>query len=439
MLSRLRGIFLQISLLALAAGGGWWAGQHEIALEWQNAKPEVTVVRKAVPPSHQQVDFSLFWEVWDRLQQNYLDPSVVKPEKMVYGAIAGMTAALGDPYTVFLPPQQQQEAKSDLAGEFTGVGIQLGYKKEHLAVIAPLDGSPAKEAGIQPGDWITHIKDEKKGVDVTTDGMTLPDAVDKIRGEAGTEVTLTIVRETTENAQGLTKPQEYKMKRNTIQVKSVTLEFADAKDILGSEAADAQRSSQVAIVRLSRFGDKTVSEWDDAVDSIVKSANFNASHFSGMVLDLRNNPGGYLDDAVKISSEFFKDGTVVEQKGRTLSHSYTVEKPGKLLDLPLVVLVNQGSASASEIVAGALQARTRAKLVGEHSFGKGTVQDAQDLPGGAGLHVTTARWLLPNGNWIHEEGLKPDVEVQYDQDASKDQKWDNQMKKAVEVLRNEEK
>lgn len=158
----------------------------------------------------------------------------------------------------------------------------------------------------------------------------------------------------------------------------------------------------------------------------------------GMVLDMRNNPGGYLDAAVAISSEFFLDGTVVEQKGKSSSHPFTVEKSGRLASLPLAVLVNGGSASASEIVAGAIQARSRGKLVGEQTFGKGTVQDAQELKGGAGLHITTARWLLPNGNWIHEEGLKPDIEVAYDEEASKDQKYDNQVAKAMETLTNEQ-
>jgi carboxyl-terminal processing protease len=153
-----------------------------------------------------------------------------------------------------------------------------------------------------------------------------------------------------------------------------------------------------------------------------------------MILDLRNDPGGYLDAAVKIASEFFKDGIIVEQKGKVSSRFFQVEKPGRLLDIPLVVLVNGGSASASEIVSGAIQARGRGKLVGVNTFGKGTVQDAQELPGGAGIHITTARWLLPNGAWIHEQGLKPDVEVEYDQEASKDQKWDNQVTVAIQEL-----
>ncbi len=397
--------------MILSGGIGFWAGQREIAARWKDWRPEITVVNKAVPPAHQDVDFSLFWEVWDRLEKDYLDGGALDKEKMVYGAISGMTSALGDPYTVFLPPKKQEETKEELAGTFEGVGIQLGYKDNRLAVIAPLDGMPAKAAGILAGDFIIHIKDEVKKIDKDTEGMSLPDAVDIIRGPKGRPVTLTIVRDSKD-------PLEFTLVRDTIVVKSVTLEWID----------------NIAYVRLSRFGDRTVNEWNDSVEEIIKKSNQKGVQVAGIILDVRNNPGGYLDAAVAVASEFFGSGSVVEQKGKTISHPFNVDRPGKLTDIPLVVLVNEGSASASEIVAGAIQARDRGKLVGKNTFGKGTVQDAQELRGGAGLHITTARWLLPNGQWIHDEGLKPDVETEYDQEASKDQKWDNQVTKALETL-----
>lgn len=455
-LARLRSVFSILSIAAISAGMGWWFGQREVVLLWSRYKPEIVVVKKAVPPNHQDVDFSLFWDVWDRLERDYLDSSKIKPDQMVYGAIQGMAQSLGDPYTVFLPPQKQEEAKADLAGEFEGIGIQLGYKKERLAVIAPLDGSPAKTAGLQAGDYILHVTDPQKEKDLDTEGMTLPEAVDVIRGPAGTPVTLTIFREN-EDADSQGKAQksfDVTITRDKIKVKSVTVEFIEVSKVSNvpdvSEAKEnlmqlraydtfdtsdtSGTSDVVAYVRLSRFGDQTNAEWIQTVEQIIKKSNQRGATLTGVILDLRNNPGGYLESAVTVGSEFFMDGKIVEQKGKSQSHSYDVTKPGRLTELPLVVLVNEGSASASEIVAGAIQARERGKLVGTHTFGKGTVQDAQDLRGGAGIHITTSRWLLPNGNWIHDEGLKPDIELEYDEEASRDQKWDNQVKKAVEVL-----
>lgn len=437
-LKKIRSIIFYFSFLVLAGGFGFWAGQREIAVKWEKAKPEVLIVNKAVPSEKKDIDFSLFWEVWNKLEKEYLDPNALNREKMFYGAISGMTAALGDPYTVFLPPQKQTETKEELSGEFSGVGIQLGFKNDRLTVIAPLDGTPAKSSGILAGDLILHIKDDKKGINRDTEGMALPEAVEIIRGPKGQPVTLTLVRETKE-------PFEVTIIRDTILVKSVTVEFINGPDILSSDSSSTvppgrasgrrhRPSSTVAYIRLSRFGDRTIPEWNDAVQKIIKQANQDEALFGGVVLDIRNNPGGYLDAAVTIGSEFFPDGVIVEQKGKSESHPFNVVKPGKLTDVPVVVLVNKGSASASEIVAGAIQARNRGKLVGENTFGKGTVQDAQDLTGGAGLHITTARWLLPNGNWIHDEGLKPDIEVEYDQEASKDQKWDNQVKAAINEL-----
>ena len=422
-LQGLRKTIYYCSFLLLSGGIGYWFGQREIAVKWQSLKPEVLIVNKAVPPENKDINFGLFWEVWDKLEKEYLDDTAVNKQKMFYGAISGLTAALGDPYTVFLPPQKQEESREELAGEFDGVGIQLGFKEDRLVVIAPLDDTPAKLAGIEAGDFILRIKDEKKGIDRETDGITLPEAVDIIRGPKGDPVVLTIVR-------GNQKPFEMSLKRDTILVKSVEVEFVDWP-LDGDNSGDKKT---VAVIRMSRFGDRTVAEWNQAVGKIVKTANDKKTNFGGLVLDVRNNPGGYLEAAIAISSEFFRDGTLVEQKGKKISIPYNVSKPGRLTDIPVTVLINKGSASASEIVAGAIQARGRGKLVGVNSFGKGTVQDAMELSGGAGLHITTARWLLPNGNWIHDEGLKPDVEVEYDQEVSKDQKWDNQVVKALEVL-----
>src|SRR3989338_6230157 len=297
-----------------------------------------------------------------------------------------MVAAVGDPYTVFLPPEQQKSSKEELEGSFDGVGIQLGFDKDkRLVVIAPLDGTPAQKAGISAGDLILKIGSK------STFSMNLPEAVNLIRGPKGSEVTLTIL------TKGSQEPKEVKLTRETIVVKSVNLTIKQTTS-----------GKDIAVIKLSRFGERTESEWTEVVsDLLAKSPD-------AIILDVRNNPGGFLDGAVFIDSEFLDGGDVVLQENNQKQRfPYKVNREGKLLKLPLVVLINKGSASASEIVAGALQDRKRAKLVGEKSFGKGTIQEEEDLPGGVGIHITTARWLTPNGRWVNEiEGLDPDIKVE---------------------------
>jgi len=277
-------------------------------------------------------------------------------------------------------------------------------------VMSPLKDMPAAKAGVQAGDFIVRIKDEKKNIDRDTAGISLPEAVSLIRGVRGTKVKLTFLREGGQ-------PEEKELMRETIVVPSVELTFVDVPN-----------GKRVAHLVLSRFGDRTDGEWLKAVSRIVADKK----DVKGIVLDVRNNPGGYLQGAIDIASEFISGGVVVTQQGRTEKQAYSVNRRGLLTDFPLVVLMNKGSASASEIVAGALRDRKSAKLVGENSFGKGTVQDAMnDLPDGAGLHVTIARWLLPSGNWIHEKGLSPDVQVADDPNTTD---VDEALQKAVEVL-----
>jgi carboxyl-terminal processing protease len=363
-----------------------------------------------VPEELSQVDFDQFWEVWSRLETSYLDPEKLDAKKMVYGAIEGMTNAIGDPYTIYLPPAEQKRSVEDLQGAFDGVGIELGYKNQILSVVAPLKGHPAEKAGVQAGDLILRIRDDEKKVDRDTIGITLPEAVEIIRGKKGTTVYLTFQRE------GGT-PEERALVRDTILVPSVELTYVP--DGAGKSAAH---------ITLSRFGERTDAEWDSIVRDIVSKK----AQLTGVILDVRNNPGGYLQGAIDISSEFIKDGVVVTQQGRDEQQSYTVNRKGRLTDIPVVVLVNKGSASASEIVAGALRDRVGAKLVGENTFGKGTVQDAQDdLMGGAGLHITIARWLLPSGNWIHELGLPPDIQVV---DNPETTELDEAVESALEVI-----
>lgn len=359
------------------------------------------------PADRSDVDFGAFWEVWKRLENQYLDAEKLDAQKMVHGAIRGMVDAVGDPYTVYLPPEEQKRSEEDLGGAFDGVGIQLGYKNNTLAVIAPLKEGSAIKAGIKAGDLILRIKDPEKNVDRDTSGISLPEAVNLIRGKKGTKVFLTMMRE---GAQ----PEEKELIRDTIVIPSVELKMVD------------NGGKKFAHLTLSKFGDRTEKEWLDAVSKITAER----PKVAGVVLDLRNNTGGYLTGAIDVASEFLSGGVIVTQQGRIERENYEVTRRGRLTDVPTVILVNRGSASASEIVSGALRDRRKIKLVGENTFGKGTVQDAMsDLPDGAGLHVTVARWLLPSGSWIHEKGLSPDVSI-LDDEKTTDK--DEALEKALE-------
>ena len=407
-LKQIRKVIILLILILLAGGGGYWLGRHQLEVSLKGYQPKITINRE-VPVTKQDVDFSLFWKTWDSLEASYLDKKSLDSSKMVYGAISGMVASLGDPYTVFLPPSEQKQSKEDLSGAFDGVGIQLGYKDSKLAVIAPLKGMPAEKVGVKAGDLILRIRDEKKQIDKEAVGVTLPEAVNLIRGEKGTSVFLTFGRE------GVTEPFEVELVRNTIVVKSVEIDFKE----------------EVAHLRLLRFGERTYQEWGEAVLQIEERRA--KGEVKGVILDLRNNPGGFLQGAIFFTSEFLADGVVVKQEKSQNGgiESFSVNRKGQLVNIPLVVLVNKGSASASEIVAGALQERNRAKIVGEQTFGKGTIQEAQELDGGAGLHVTIARWLLPSGKSIDKEGIKPDVEIKMDEN---DDTKDPQFEKAIELL-----
>lgn len=349
--------------------------------------------------SNGQLDLSLMWKVKDKLSQMYLDKSKIDDKNMVYGAIAGMVQSLEDPYTVFLPPKENQSSNQDLQGEFGGVGISLGYNKDNqLAVMSPLAKTPAERAGLKAGDLILKITDKGKGVDKDTSGIALEDAVNLIRGKNGTEVTLKIFREGGKEAFDVT------LVRDSIVVPSTELVWKT----VGNKT--------IAWVRLYKFSDRVYTEWPKMVDEIlVKKQQVGANNFGGIVLDLRNNPGGFLQASVLVASDFIKNGVVVSQANADgTKQDYQVDPSrGKLLNEKLVVLINAGSASASEILAGALKDYGRAKLVGEKSFGKGTVQQPQDFSDGSGLHVTIAKWLLPSSKNIHKVGVAPDVEVKY--------------------------
>lgn len=402
-LRQVRIVVLMIGLLLVVGGSGYLLGKNQVRLSWENYQPQVTIER-SVPFQKQDVDFVLFWQVWDKLSASYLDKSALSPAKMVYGAIQGMVASLEDPYTVFLPPEEQKQSREDLQGSFEGVGIQLGYQNGNLAVIAPLSGMPAEKAGVRAGDLILKIEDQD------TIGISLPEAVKLIRGPRGSQISLTLQHE------GKEETYQVVIVRDTILVPSVEVDF---KELQGKK---------VAHLKLMRFGERTDQEWQESVAKILASS----PEVVGVVLDLRNNPGGYLSGSVFIGSEFLTSGVIVQQEGADgRRETFSVNRRGRLLEIPLVVLVNKGSASASEIVAGALSDYDRAQIVGEKTFGKGTIQEAEDLPGGTGLHITTARWLLPSGKSIDKEGVIPDFEIELDPEKADE---DSQLEKALELL-----
>ena len=394
-----------ISLMLIASFVGYRVGRGEIRV---NSNLRVSVDRSQ-PTDKSNIDLVMFWQVWDKLSESYLIKENIKAEEMVWGAIKGMTSALGDPYTVFLPPEQNKAVEEELNGAFEGVGIQLGFIDGNMGVIAPLSGMPAEAVGIKAGDLIMNIKDDKKGVDVKTTDMSLPEAVKHIRGPKGSPVTLTIYHA------GASDTVDIEVVRDTIVIKSVELEWKE--------------NQEIAYVKLTRFGGRTEVEWNEAVGEVIKNSNT-----KGMILDLRNNPGGYLLGAVDYASEFLSRGKVVVKQADSRGNieTYSVKQKGRLQDLPLVVLINKGSASSSEILAGALRDHDRAILVGEKSFGKGTIQEALDLNEGAGLHVTTAKWLLPEGEWVNEtKGITPVEEILDDPETSE---IDEQLEKALEQV-----
>lgn len=417
---------LRYILIVLIAGLlGYYIGVTKIAFDWKNFQPSVELTSKEPPASVMHGDFSMFWTVLEKLETTYYDKKAINQQKIIDGAISGMVSSLDDPYTMYLPPQQNNNFKQGLAGKFEGIGAELALKGKEVVVVSPLDGSPAQKAGIKAGDTILKVDEQ------IIAGMTLNQVVDKIRGPKGTEVQLTLLHKNDQS------PTTVKIVRDTITVKSLTTWTKKIKDVEGinnkADELKANQDDKVVYIRLSQFGDSTNTEWLSLSNSIDRQLKSD-SNIKGIVFDLRNNPGGYLTDAVYIASEFIKSGTAVMQEDRAQQRTeFPVSGKGILTDVPVVVLINGGSASASEIVSGALRDHGRAKLVGEKSFGKGTIQQAEDLGGGAGIHITIAKWLTPNGTWVHGKGLEPDVKVELDK---KDASHDVQLEKAIETLLN---
>ncbi len=420
---KLRSILIFLIIFFVGTFIGYKVGSYNVSVAWQNY--HVNIVNKEPPPGVENVDFSPMWDVLTKIESDYYNKNALDPKKLVNGAITGMVSSIGDPYTVYLPPVQNSNFKQSLAGQFTGIGAELGMKGNDIVVIAPLAGSPAEKAGIKAGDIINAVNNQ-----ITT-GWTLEQTVNTIRGPKGTSVALNITHKDTSS------PTTINIVRDVITVKSVNGWVKKISDI-SSIKVPGNGNDQIAYIQLSQFGDSTNQDFVALVNKLNLSIQGNPN-FKGVVFDLRNNPGGYLTDAQFVASEFIKDGVIVkEDSGSGEEQTLSVSRKGLLTDVPVVVLINKGTASAAEIVSGALRDRRGAKLIGENSFGKGIVQEADDLSElgtGAGLHVTIAKWLTPDGTWVGDGkngiGLKPDVEVSLD---PKDPSHDTQLEKAVEQL-----
>lgn len=372
---------LIIFVVGLGIGFAFGAGSNNYAqLTYDQA---VRIVRQEAPRDATTIDFQLFWEVWQILKDRYV-AQPVNEQDLFYSAIAGMVAGLRDPHSLFLNPEQSKEFLEEINGSFEGIGAEIGFKNEQLTVIAPLPGSPAEQAGLLAGDRILFID----GRD--TKFITINEAVSYIRGEKGTKVILTIQR--AESAQLM----EVAIERNTIRIESVKWELVPVGD------------RQIAHITLSHFNSDTPAAFRDIINQILLKSP------DGLILDMRNNAGGFLDVAIDVASKFMETGEtiVLEQSGDKTEKAYPAVGVSPLKDITTVVLINGGSASAAEIVAGALQDTQKAVLIGATTFGKGTVQDLQSFSDGSSLKLTIARWLTPHKNMIDAVGIEPDFVVE---------------------------
>jgi carboxyl-terminal processing protease len=347
------------------------------------------------------IDLTLFNKVFDIIQKEYVD-APTESQALEFGAIRGLVAGLNDPNSNFMDPEETQAFHDNLAGKFSGVGLELAMREQQLTVVTPLSDSPAERAEIKSGDIILAIDD------VDTSELTLDEAVNKIRGPAGTVVRLLIERANAFEA------QEFKLTREEINITSVESEVRD---------------DGIGILSINRFG-------EDTSDAVMNATNsFLSKNVKGIVLDLRGNPGGFLETSVDVASYFVSEGVIVtEEFGDGNMQEYKAKGNARLKDTPLVVLIDGGSASAAEILAGALQDYGRAKLVGVKSFGKGSVQELMPLDKNTSLRLTVAEFVLPKGRHINHVGIEPDVLVELsNEDIEADR--DPQLDKALEVLR----
>ena len=325
-------------------------------------------------------NIEIFTEVLRQVEKSYVEPQ--DSQKLIYGAIKGMVQSL-DPHSSFMTKEEYKELMTETKGSFSGIGVEITIKDKILTVVSPIEGTPAYKAGMKAGDKIIKVEGE------STQDMGLIEAVKKIRGPEGSKVNLTIVRE------GTDKPLELSITRGVIPMKSVR---------------QYSLSPGIGYIRISNFQSNTANDLSSALEILEEDGKL-----KGLVIDLRNNPGGLLSQAIEVSEQFLDSGVIVSTKGREKSHNIkaTAHKNKKDRKYPIIVLINGGSASAAEIVAGALQDNKRAIILGTRTFGKGSVQSILPLSDGSGLRLTTARYYTPSGKSIQSSGITPDIEIPF--------------------------
>ena len=396
--------------LALGFAGGFW-------LRDTNTTNPLSVVKNLINKDQEKpenVDFSLFWKVYNDLNAKYVDKGKVDPQKILYGAISGLVNSVGDPYTVFFEPVTSKKFQEEISGSFGGIGIEIGKRNNILTVISPIKDTPAFKAGIKAGDKILKI-DTKP-----TANLAIEEAVNMIRGKKGTKVTLTIQTETNPT-------RDVELIRDAIKIPTIEWKLIE------------QGNKKIAYMQIYSFNQTVDSEFKKASEEILKSGA------TGFIVDLRNNPGGLLDSAINLAGWFLDKNKVVvnEAFGNGTKNEFRSDGNAALKQYPTVVLMNGGSASASEILAGALHDNRNIKIVGEKSFGKGSVQELQNYGDGSSLKVTIAKWLTPNGISISEKGIEADIEVKFKEEDLKEEGKieigtpgkDAQLDKAIEVLK----
>jgi carboxyl-terminal processing protease len=355
-----------------------------------------------------KTDFSIFWDSIRIIKDKYYQPEDIKDEEILYGAIQGAINSLDDPYSTFFKPADAQKFEEDVKGNFGGIGAEIGIRDDQLVVVAPLEGNPAEKMGLKAGDKILKVDDE------FTNKMTVDEAVKVIRGEKGTEVTLLIMREGWEEA------REFTITRDLIKVPTIDYEMKEGK---------------IAYIRFYSFNGNAVPEFYKAsFNTLIKAPK-------GLILDLRNNSGGYLEVANNITGWFLERGDLItEEKFHSgESRKFTANGNSAWGNIPVVILANGGSASASEILVGAVRHHhPDITVIGETTFGKGTVQEIETLSDGSEVKISVAEWLTPSGESINKNGIKPDIEVKItEEDIEKER--DSQLEKALEVIREKSK